>query len=372
LKVRTRGAQWLAVERLPDWDLLFVVASELHSGIEGLWQGLDASHPLHTHPSAGAAAQALVKIHRELDTLVGQLIHTAGDAAIIAFNMGGMGPNSCDVQSMVLLAELLYRNSFGQELLSLPPAWTAAPNTLPILDEHDSWEAACASWIPDPAEAVAANPIRLAARHWLQLISHRLKNRAPAALRCFLSRPPKIEHGVDWMPSYQYRRHWPRMSAFALPSFSHGRIRINLCGRERHGMVHLSHYEEVCRSLETLLSECRDPRTGEPAVATTLRASNPNPLALESSDADIWVRWSNVAVALEHPRLGLIGPVPLHRTGGHSGSHGVVYLAAPGVEPGERGKRSSFDVAPTIAQLVGAQFAPQLSGKSLLRQTDMR
>ena len=57
------------------------------------------------------------------------------------------------------------------------------------------------------------------------------------------------------------------MSAFALPSFLDGRIRINLRGRERDGIVELSQYEEICRSLETLLGECRDPRTGEAAVS---------------------------------------------------------------------------------------------------------
>jgi predicted AlkP superfamily phosphohydrolase/phosphomutase len=155
------------------------------------------------------------------------------------------------------------------------------------------------------------------------------------------------------------------MPAFALPSFLDGRIRINLRGRERDGIVEPSQYEETCRTLETMLAECRDPRTGEPAAATIERASTANPMSLGSSESDLLVVWRDVSAALEHPRLGLIGPVPLRRTGGHT-RHGIAYLAAPDLEPGERGVRSSSDVAPTIADLLGAEPATRLTGKSLL------
>ena len=101
LDVRSRAAQWLATERFPDWEFFFAVAGELHSGMEGLWHGVDASHPLNTHPSAAAAAAALFDIHRALDRMVGLLVKAAGDAVVIAFNMGGAGPNNCDAQSMV-------------------------------------------------------------------------------------------------------------------------------------------------------------------------------------------------------------------------------------------------------------------------------
>ena len=78
------------------------------------------------------------------------------------------------------------------------------------------------------------------------------------------------------------------MPAFALPSFYDGRIRINLRGRERHGIVDPSRYEETCRDLETLLRECRDPRTGEPVVDSFERASTRDPLCLTGSEADLW------------------------------------------------------------------------------------
>ena len=52
-----RAAQWLMTERLPDWDLFIAVAGEVHGTVEGLWHGVDPTHPLHLHPSAAAAQQ---------------------------------------------------------------------------------------------------------------------------------------------------------------------------------------------------------------------------------------------------------------------------------------------------------------------------
>jgi predicted AlkP superfamily phosphohydrolase/phosphomutase len=156
------------------------------------------------------------------------------------------------------------------------------------------------------------------------------------------------------------------MPAFALPSFYDGRIRINLCGRERHGTVDLSRYEQTCQRLETMLRECRNPRTGEPVVDFIERRSTGDPRALTGSDADLLVIWRGVVAAFIHPRLGQIGPVPLLRTGGHTGRYGMAYVAAPGLEAGDRGVRSAFDVDPTIMTMLGRQPPAHMSGKSLL------
>jgi hypothetical protein len=129
--------------------------------------------------------------------------------------------------------------------------------------------------------------------------------------------------------------------------------------------VEMSQYDETCRTLETLLRQCRDPRTGEPSVASIERASTSNPRALPPSESDILIVWRDVAAAIEHPRLGIIGPIPLRRTGGHT-PHGVAYLAARGVAPGDREVRSSFDIVPTIVELLGAKPSTPVSGESLL------
>jgi predicted AlkP superfamily phosphohydrolase/phosphomutase len=367
LDVRARAARWLMTERLPDWDLFIAVAGEIHGAVEGLWHGVDPTHPLHQHPSAAPAARALVALHRGLDRMVGELVRAAGDAAIAVFAMGGMGPNHSDVQSMVLLPELLYRHAFGHPLLAVPAAWAATPRAVPILSEEDSWEAS--RWVPRPAPppeppALSGLPAMVG---WLPTpVKAALKGARAgvASWRSPAARTARLD--LAWQPATRYAPHWPRMPAFALPSFYDGRIRINLRGRERDGVVDPSRYEETCRALETLLRECRDPRTGELAVEDIERASARDPLALTGSESDLLVVWRGVATALEHPRLGLIGPVALRRTGGHTGRHGMAYVVAPGLAPEDHGVRSAFDVVPTLVELLGSQPPAGLSGMSLL------
>jgi predicted AlkP superfamily phosphohydrolase/phosphomutase len=170
---------------------------------------------------------------------------------------------------------------------------------------------------------------------------------------------------LDWQPAARYAEYWSQMPAFALPSFYDGRIRINLKGRERNGIVEPSRYEETCRQIETLVGECRNPITGETAVERVERASTRDPLALEGSESDVLVVWRDVASALEHPRLGLVGPVALRRTGGHTGRHGLAYVVAPGFRAGDHGVRSSFDIAPTLVRLLGCAPIPGMTGTAL-------
>jgi predicted AlkP superfamily phosphohydrolase/phosphomutase len=367
LDVRTRAARWLATERLGDWDLFVAVAGEAHGAMEGLWHGLDPGHPHHAHPSAPAAGEALLALHRALDRMIAELVSAADGAAVVAFTMGGMGPNHSDVSSMVLLPELLYRHAFGKPLLAVPPEWSAAPDAVPVLKEEEPWARASRAWVPDPAppRSVGTSPLHALARRLPAPVKAALRELRPAG-----GARPQAEtmgrQGLNWQPAARYRAHWPGMPAFALPSFYDGRIRVNLAGRERDGMVPPSRYEETLRELETLLGECRNPRTREPVVEFFERASTRDPLALAGSEADLLVIWRGVVTALEHPRLGLIGPVPLRRTGGHTGPHGMAYLAAPGVEPGDRGVRSSFDVVPTLARLMDAVPPAGVTGASLV------
>jgi predicted AlkP superfamily phosphohydrolase/phosphomutase len=368
LETRARAARWLAYERLPDWDLFVVVAGEPHGSTEGLWHGVSPDHPLHDHASAPAARAALVEVHRALDRMVDELVRSAGEAAVVAFTMGGMGSNHSDVQSMVLLPELLYRHAFGRSLLTVPAAWQESPGHVPILGEDDDWVALGRTWVPERSRTnsgTMAPAIRSFVKKWPALYAG--ARGARAAMRSWRAAGAATAIlDVDWQPAARYREHWPAMRAFALPSYYDGRIRINVRGRERHGLVDAAQYQDVCDEIEQLVRECRNPRTGDSAVAFVERAGGGDPFRVSTSEPDLCVVWRDVATALEHPRLGVIGPVPLRRTGGHTGPYGVAYVAAPGVPAGDLGVRSSFDVAPTLVEILGHQRLPCLSGACML------
>jgi predicted AlkP superfamily phosphohydrolase/phosphomutase len=333
---RAEVAEWLFTTRFPEWDLALVVVSELHSAAEGLWHGIDPDHPLHGHPSAGPAGQGVEAVYERTDALIARLAAAVPDATLAVFSMHGMGPNNSDVPGMVLLPELLYRHGTGRAKLRTSP-WPVGEGP-PTLEPDASWLGTMG---------------RLYKREGL-----RARWRRPRHARPTGARP------LHWMPPTRYQADWPALDAFALPSFYDGRVRVNLQGREAAGRVAPVDHHAALDEVELLLRECRDPATGASAVASVERADDP--AAVNRTDADLVVMWAGAPLALEHDRLGTIGPIPYRRTGGHTGGPGVLYLAGGPTAAGHHGVTSAFDVVPTLIALTGRPVPPLLSGTSLV------
>jgi hypothetical protein len=71
-------------------------------------------------------------------------------------------------------------------------------------------------------------------------------------------------------------------------------------------------------------------------------------------------------MGLVHPEHGQIGPIPYRRTGGHTGGSGFALVHGEGIQPGEYGTRSAYDVVPTLCELLGHPSLEGLSGGSLM------
>jgi predicted AlkP superfamily phosphohydrolase/phosphomutase len=359
---RAAAARWLLTDASPDWDLGIVVVAEPHSAAEGFWHGIDPGHPLHGHPSSPAAADGMAAVYRAVDGLVGALVGATEPRATVVFSLGGMGSNHSDVASMALLPELLLRWSLGERLLEVPAAWAAEPGRVPLATGGDArWQRAWYPRLGPEARRRSAPPLVRAlpgpVKRSLQRARTAWRGRRPL---------PTGYHALDWQPASWYRPWWPRMRAFALPSFYDGRVRVNLQGRERDGVVDPADYARVCDEIEELVRDCRDPRTGEPVVADVERcAGSADPCTLGSSASDLVVVWNAGAVALDHPVHGVVGPLPYRRTGGHTGPFGFAFVDSPDVAPGDLGVASSFDVAPTLVELVAARAVAGISGSAL-------
>jgi predicted AlkP superfamily phosphohydrolase/phosphomutase len=342
VELRGEISEWLFADRLPDWDLGLVVVSEYHSAVEALWHGIDPTHPLHALPSAEPARKGLEGVYEAGDRMLARLVDRFPDARFVVFNLHGMGANDSDAASMLLLPELMYRHSFGKALLRQRD-WTRTEAGVPVIGGRGGWEA---EMFADLQQSGIAWKLA----------------RSLARLRDRLRRAGSDAIPLDWMPAEHYRRFWPRMAAFALPSFYDGRIRINLKGRERKGVVEPKDYGRVCDEIEQLVCDCREPIGGRPVVAAVERSGRPD---IAASQADLTIIWTNAPLGLEHPRLGTIGPVPYRRTGGHTGGAGVAYFAGPGIGKGGHGTRSAFDVVPTVIEMLGATM-PGLTGRSMV------
>ena len=359
-RLRSEIARWLLTDRFPEWDLAMIGVSEPHSVLEGLWHGIDEDHPLHRLPSAAPAGAGVRNVYGAVDRLMGELSAAFADATIVIFSMHGMGPNLSDIASMVLLPELLHRHAFGRSVFKQPKAWSGIADGIPLLGEEERW-------------GVETPQVRIKPSRWLKNITTRQGDRVRNKLNAVLRRLGSSEAGpqrkpMTWMPATRYQPLWHMMPVFALPSFYNGRIRINLEGRESCGMVPADRYLDTCREIEHLLRECRNPLTGEGVFDRVVFNGRDDPMGIGPTQADLDVMWKDPALAFEHPKHGRIGPVPYRRTGGHTGPNGVAFIKGKDIEPGDRGIRSSFDVVPTLFDLLEERLPSNISGRSLLAQ----
>jgi len=344
--LRSAVARWLFAERLPEWQLGLLVVSEFHSVSEACWHGVDPAHPLHGLPSAAPAREAVEAVYEAADRMVGELAALFPDARLVLFNLHGMGANASDAMGMVVLPELLHRHTFGSARLRMPAP--AELGGVPLIPVTSDWS----------TEVDRALPRALRRKGPVRRRFDALRRLAGGRGRGGMANAASI----DWMPTARYGRYWPRMRAFALPSYYDGQIRINLQGRESRGIVAPQDYDLVCDEVETLVRDCRNALTGAPVVAHIERASRPDH-TLASSEADLLIVWKDAPLGIVHPRLGTIGPVPYRRTGGHTGGAGFAHVIGEGVKPGAHGVRSAFDVVPTVVDMLGGTPA-RLSGES--------
>ena len=367
--VRAAAAEWLLTDAVTDWELALVVVSEPHSAAEGLWHGVDPGHRLHDAPSGAPARDAMVGVYEAVDRLVASLVARVTAVgpldAVVLCALTGMGPNRSDVPAMMLLPELLSRWSSGRARLHVPEAWASSPASVPVGSPAEvKWSR---DWIDgakvEPGPTGLPAPVRAATRVLPSSVQRRLRDARDARRRAGL---PVGHQSLSWEPATWYADAWPTMRAFALPAFYDGRVRVNLEGREAHGVVTVDEYHTVLDELETLVRECHDPRTGDPVVEAVVRGADSDPRALDSSAADLTIVWAGSPNALVHPVHGCIGPVPYLRTGGHTGPAGFAWFTGAGFAPRRHPEALAVDLPPTLSELVAGAVPAGMAGRSLL------
>jgi len=356
---RQRVARWLFAERITDWQLGYLVCSELHSAVESMMHGWLADHPLAQHPSAPAARLALVACYESLDRFVATMEAALPEVTLALMVPHGMGPNMADLPGMLLMPELMHREFAGRAVFKSRSDWRASEVPL-LADEACDWN----------REIRSRSKLPPSARRWWRQRKARFAH-SYLGRRLGLGRRGDLRRdgwSVDWMPCAWYRDSWPKMDAFAVPAYYDAQVRVNLAGRERRGRVALADYGDVLDRVERTLAECRDWRSGAPLRFSAHRRGGSDPLALAPTDSDLVIDLQEVSLGWRHPRLGLIGPAPMRRTGGHTGGHGLLLAVGEGIAPGHGGLASTFDVTPTVIALLGQPVPAGLSGRPLLLQ----
>ncbi len=342
---------WLRQER---WDLFLTIFSEPHSAGHDFWHISRADHPLYSKMQGKFDPDPLLDVFRAVDRGVGDILSEAPEGSHkVVFSVHGSDNNVTDVASMALLPEFLYRYSFpGKVMLAAGKAGARVPPPVePLRTQH--WQHDLQAYRYDP-HGLRRNLKTLVPRR----VHHRLDRLFGGPLApdlCSIRELKESGSPVAWQPTVWYSRVWPRMKAFALPSFSEGYIRINLRGREPEGLVEPDEYAKVCDEITAELERLVNPRDGKPVVAEVHRtrgsanAQDPN-----LPDADLVVVWSDrPADVVEHPRLGRIGPVPFRRSGSHR-ARGFWFASGPNIEPGKKLSRMhAVDLPSAILDLMG-------------------
>jgi predicted AlkP superfamily phosphohydrolase/phosphomutase len=389
---RTDIALWL-LEREPDWDLLLMGVSELHSAGHSLAHGLDPTHLLGSHATAAPARARLVDVYRAVDDTIGRVAASLPEDTIVGLvSPKGMEPSRDDLPSGILLPELLYRLSTGRPFLHEPTHRSWRRRGYPVMaPEPDEYSTARLDWLQAEsrraelkrwmhATAPAAHTALRTIRH-NQLLRRVFGKRpgrpssselaeATGSLAVPVVMPPDgteptLAGEVEWQQAMLYRRHWPTMPWFALPTYSQGHIRLNLIGRETQGLIRPEDYERTCDQLENSLRQVTDPRTGQPVVAEVLRLRADDPTAIDGPGADLAVTWRTPVDAFQHPVAGTIGPFAFPRSGSHT-SNGFLLIAAPGLPPHtDLGVHEVLDVAPTMRALLGWPARSRLEGTTI-------
>ncbi|MDX2216549.1 MAG: alkaline phosphatase family protein [Oculatellaceae cyanobacterium bins.114] len=354
--------------RQDQWDLFLTVIDEAHYASHDFWYISQPDHPLHPYrPTDVFEGDPLLEVYEAIDQAIGEIIAQApDDAYVMVFSVDGMGANSTDIPTMVFLPEFLYRYNFpGQFALA-----KGNPNTPPpppvSKPKRQSW--AGEVW----QRRYDSNPLKRWIRQWLPgKFQDKLDQLWTSSQPSLVSPYQLLKQypSLFWQPTLWYRPLWSTMKAFALPNFSDGHVRINVKGREAHGMVDPADYAQICEDLTAKLYQLKDARTGEPMVLRVVRTRE---TAMEtkpgSVTADLIVEWRDRPIdVVDSPEFGRIGPIPYCNTGGHK-PVGFLMTKGPGIEANatlpQPGRLT--DLAPTILTLLDAPIPDYCEGSSLL------
>jgi predicted AlkP superfamily phosphohydrolase/phosphomutase len=323
-RAKTGAALWLMTKQ--PWDLFFVVYGESHAGGHHCWS------PASNDAQVRDTQPPLRAVYEEIDRGIGALLERAGaGTSLFVVSGDGVGPNHAGWH---LLPEVLRRLGYLVEPAARPQSLgTAGP--------------------PPPR---LRDPIR------------RLRDALPKDLRKSLARtlPSSLRHRLAQRVDTA-AIDWSKTRAFCLPTDLEGCVRINLRGREVHGVVDRGEdYRRVCDDLASALEELVDPLTGRRAVRGVIRTDDMFPGPRRDYLPDLIVMWNPEAPLsqLASPAIGTVTEEsPDRRPGTHTPPGFLLRQAPPSAAKG-----SSLvhvcDFAPEILRRFGAPIPDYMQRRS--------
>jgi predicted AlkP superfamily phosphohydrolase/phosphomutase len=320
-----------------EWDLSLTVFGEAHCVGHQFWFLHDPADPAHDPDLAADIGDPVARVYTRLDQAIGAHLERAGpDTAVFVILSHGMGP----MNSGVFLIDAVLRRLAKTE--SSDPRGRRLVRAL-----KGTWRG-----LPMAVRRRLAPTVA-------HLVRRRLRN-APDGLApyqelfdrcpgCSAARAP-----LDGQP-------W-----FVVPNNTAcGGIRINLVGREPHGVVErVSEFDRVCKQLAADLLDVVKVETGEPLVREVIRASDHFDRREPDSFPDVFLDWDRRSrtKTVYSPKIGIVHePYDHWRTGEHF-PDGLLLATGPGIRHGAVLPSIPVeDIAPTICARLGVEL-PDVDG----------
>jgi predicted AlkP superfamily phosphohydrolase/phosphomutase len=298
------------------WDVVVCGFQELHDAGHELWHVHDPRHIDHVAEVARQTGDPLLATYRALDEAIGRVVSVLDDRDFL-FVVGGLGMESCYTGNH-LLDEVLARidgNRGGRARVR--------PQAL-----RDIYRRVVPESVRDRLRKIAAH--------------------ADGELRV---------------------RDRSRRRFFQVPNnHNAGAVRINVIGREAHGLVSPGEeYAQVCDELCERLAGVVNVETGKPAVAQIIRTRAAHRGEELEQLPDLLVIWNRDEPirALTAPLLGEIRQHDRRpRTGDHS-PRAIALFRGPGIAAGKIEEPTTMmDVGVSIAAILGVEI-PDADGKRI-------
>lgn len=288
-----------------DWDLLAAVFSDAHCICHRCWHLHDENHPRHDPEFACAEGNPVLDVFRAQDRALGRLLDLVGeDDLLMVYTGTQMGANYTGNH---LLDEILRRIEWGRST----------------------------------GESALLNALKAPYRRLL-----------PMGLRIHLT--PFVD-GIDEMMLSRERR---RRRFFSVPNNDLcGTVRLNVVGRERHGIVPPGEVDACCEWVAERLRELVNLESGEPLVREVIRSDEQYRGPYVDRLPDLFVDWNRSAPIrrVGSPRgWEVVGEHASDRTGDHLAG-GRLWVRGPGLaEQGELARVvAAEDIAPTLSAALG-------------------
>jgi predicted AlkP superfamily phosphohydrolase/phosphomutase len=316
---RRRAALFLMKSR--EWDLFWVTFTESDRVQHRFWADQQRDHP-HHRPEFPTAVD---DVYVQLDAAVGEIVDAMPeDARLFVVSDHGFAPFYCmfDVTGWLIekgyTAQRAGKAGIKRALASvgLLDGATAAYRQLKRLVEPE-------------------------ARHGAE----RMAEAADEA------NSGRVYVDVDWAETHAY-------------ATLDGGIRVNLRGREPHGVVDPAEAPRLVEEIRVALARARFPN-GEPIFEKLLTAAEAfdGPWSGWGPDLVMPVRTDAYAGAVAgHRHL-----VDRHRNSGEHGRYGVFIAWGPGIRRGSSVDGARLvDVAPTVLYSLGEPPTPEMDGRALV------